>query len=1034
MTRGSAILCWLFAVAVAQRAIAPIAGMAQSQMKPLNEAEKRELRIYEAKELTRRAAELRQTGKNLEAIPPAEQALERREKDLPIGHPDLSASLAMLGALYHSVRRYVEAEQLLKRALESREKANPVNLHSVVSTLMMLGDLHDWQCRFTEAEAVFRRALELRERLEKPGSPLLVENLNTLASNYEKQGKYGEAERLYKRALDLRESLTTVPLGAGGQITIGRGYLEHAETMRSLARVYSLQGRLVEAEDLFKQVLKMHEALPRKGLEITYGLDDLADLYAAQRRYSDAEALYLRALKLREQRAYPDHPGIATSSFNLGELHRMQGRYAVAEPLLTRALEVRRKALPAGHVAIATSLAGLARLHTAQGKLSEAGPLLESSLQMLETILPAGHPWIAYTLGDLAFVHQARRDWATAHTYFKRATDLLIRRATRGGYEATSAADNEGGDASRGSRYFDGLITSAFQLAQAEPNRREELSQASFEALPWARQSAAAASLAQMAARNATREIKLGALARERQDLVVEAQVRDKELVAMSSLPAERRSSDAEQSTRRRLADIDARVAGIDRTLAANFPEYADLTRPRPLTTPDAQTLLGSNEALVVPHHTAGSAADPGATFVWVISKSEIRWVRSTLGAGELRKQVTALRCGLDRAAWEATSDGRCATIFKDVFSANNGGPLPFDVARSHDVYLALFGQIESAIRGKSLLFVPSDLLGTLPLHTLVAEKPATALPTVFGDVTWLTQRHPITVLPTVASLRSLRRFAKESKAINPFIGFGNPLLLGPNGNDRSAWRNQECPTAATQRQFASRRISAAKSSFFRDGLADVSEVRGQYPLPETAEELCAVARASGAPDSAVYLGARATEATVKALSASGALAEARIVHFATHGLLAGETQMLSSTKAEPALILTPPEKASEQDDGLLTASEIAQLKLNADWVVLSACNTASAAEDGDNAEALSGLARAFFYAGARALLVSHWAVNSEATVKLITKVFDALREDSSIGRAEALRRSMLAMIGAEGAASHPSNWAPFVVVGEGKY
>ena len=225
MIRGSAILCWLFAVVAALCTVAPIAGMAQSEMKPLNEAEMRALRIYEAKELTRRATELRQAGKNLEAIPPAEQALERREKDLPIGHPDLSASQSMLGALYHSVGRYAEAEQLIKRALNSREKANPVNLHSVASTLMMLGDLHDWQCRFTEAEALYRRALDLREGLEKPGSPLLVENLNTLASNYEKQGRYEEAERLYKRALDLRESLTTIPLGAGGRLTVGRGYL-----------------------------------------------------------------------------------------------------------------------------------------------------------------------------------------------------------------------------------------------------------------------------------------------------------------------------------------------------------------------------------------------------------------------------------------------------------------------------------------------------------------------------------------------------------------------------------------------------------------------------------------------------------------------------------------------------------------------------------------------------------------------------------------------------------------------------------------
>ena len=170
--------------------------------------------------------------------------------------------------------------------------------------------------------------------------------------------------------------------------------------------------------------------------------------------------------------------------------------------------------------------------------------------------------------------------------------------------------------------------------------------------------------------------------------------------------------------------------------------------------------VLGSNEALVVPLHTAGSVADTGATFVWVISKSENRWVRSATGAGELRKQVGALRCGLDRAAWEATNDGACATIFTDVFSVSNGGPLPFDVARSHDVYLALFGQIESAIYGKNLLFVPSDLLGTLPLHTLVAEKPTTAPPTGFGDVIWLTQRHAITVLPTVASVK----FAKVRK------------------------------------------------------------------------------------------------------------------------------------------------------------------------------------------------------------------------------------------------------------------------------
>jgi CHAT domain-containing protein len=162
-------------------------------------------------------------------------------------------------------------------------------------------------------------------------------------------------------------------------------------------------------------------------------------------------------------------------------------------------------------------------------------------------------------------------------------------------------------------------------------------------------------------------------------------------------------------------------------------------------------------------------------------------------------------------------------------------------------------------------------------------------------------------------------------------------------------------------------------------------------------------------------------------MSEAGALAQYRVVHFATHGAMAGEL----SRGSEPGLILTPPPEASKEDDGYLSASEIAGLKLDADWVILSACNTA--AGKAADAEALSGLARAFIYAQARALLVSHWAVESNATVKLITTAMRAMTVDPGVGRAEALRRAMLALI-EKGAAheAHPAYWAPFVVVGEG--
>jgi CHAT domain-containing protein len=145
---------------------------------------------------------------------------------------------------------------------------------------------------------------------------------------------------------------------------------------------------------------------------------------------------------------------------------------------------------------------------------------------------------------------------------------------------------------------------------------------------------------------------------------------------------------------------------------------------------------------------------------------------------------------------------------------------------------------------------------------------------------------------------------------------------------------------------------------------------------------------------------------------------------------LASQTESFLPGVAEPAIVLSPPPEPTDEDDGLLTASEIAQLKLDADWVILSACNTAAA--EGLGAEALSGLARAFFYAGARALVVSHWEVYSNAAVELMTRAVNASSTNPRIGRAEALRQSMAAVVQQGGFHAHPAFWAPFVIIGEG--
>jgi CHAT domain-containing protein len=207
---------------------------------------------------------------------------------------------------------------------------------------------------------------------------------------------------------------------------------------------------------------------------------------------------------------------------------------------------------------------------------------------------------------------------------------------------------------------------------------------------------------------------------------------------------------------------------------------------------------------------------------------------------------------------------------------------------------------------------------------------------------------------------------------------------------------------------------------------------RGLPELPETGDELRQVAKTLGAGADAVITRAQASEATVKTLSQSGALENYRVVYFATHGLVAGEVEKLLNFRAEPGLALSLPAVANDFDHGLLTASEVADLKLNADWVILSACNTA--AGDRPGAEALSGLARSFIYAGARSMLVSHWSVNSEAAVRLTTGTFAKLAAAKEMGKAEALRETMLAILddSRDRDDAHPIYWAPFSIIGYG--
>ena len=331
----------------------------------------------------------------------------------------------------------------------------------------------------------------------------------------------------------------------------------------------------------------------------------------------------------------------------------------------------------------------------------------------------------------------------------------------------------------------------------------------------------------------------------------------------------------------------------------------------------------------------------------------------------------------------------------------------PFDTKRAFALYQDILAPAAPLLDGARQVFiVPDGALESLPLGVLVTQASETDPRSLsdYREIAWFARDHALTVLPSVGALRALRQFASRQS------------------RGRAICRHRQ-PDAG--RHIETRGAASSSPVCFAVAVADVAAVRQLPPLPETADELRAVAKAMGAGDGDLYLAERASEPLLR----QAGLDRYRVVEFATHGLMSGDLAGL----AEPALVLTPPPEATPDNDGLLTASKVATLKLNANWVVLSACNTA-AGDGTPDAGGLSGLAKAFFYAGARSLLVSHWSVPSQATVKLVTGAFDELTKDPSIGRAEALRRAEMAMLDPANPPefAHPMMWAPFVLVGEG--
>ncbi|MDA9468083.1 CHAT domain-containing tetratricopeptide repeat protein [Bradyrhizobium sp. CCBAU 53415] len=789
--------------------------------------------------------------------------------------------------------------------------------------------------------------------------------LNNLGQVHAGQGRDDLAEPVYKRAIALMEKALGLDTGL------------IAPELNNLAALYQRQGRFTEAEPLFKRALAVSEkSLSREHPDVGRALNNLATLYVKQGRLAEAEPLFRRSLAIYQKAAGPEHPAVATVLNNIGQVDRDLNRDADAEAPIKRSLAIREKVLGPDHPDVARSLNNLAGLHEHQQRYAEAEPLYRRALAIRERAFGPDHPDVATSTSNLAHFLQATGRTADA-VPFAQKTLAANRAQLRVVLPILFAARQQS------------LLASDKALDDA------------LAAIQRGTQSSAASAVNKLAVRLAAGSDRLAELVRKDQDLAAESEALDKAIIAAVSKQSAQRDAAAEQRSRARIAAIASARNGLQKTLAVEFPDYASLSNPLPLTVKDIQSLLSADEAMVI-----YSVADDQSHVV-AITREGTDWREISLGADALAQKVAAFRKGLD--------------VGKARDASGRSGL--FDLALASELYVALLGPVEALTKDKrNLLVVPSAALTALPFHLLVTEKPQAAIPDRlegYRDAAWLLRRQAVSVLPSVISLKSLRAFARRDQGVKPMTGFGDPVFdpaaVGPAGR------------RATSGKVAARSIATmAYAEFWRGAGVDRARLAQALPqLPDTADELNAVARDVGATDADIHLGRDASETTLK----HAALAQYGIIYFATHGLVAGDVKGLG----EPSLALSIPDQPSELDDGLLTASEVAQLKLNADWVVLSACNTI--AGDKPGAEALSGLARSFFYAGARALLVSHWAVDSEAATRLTTSTFAQLKNEPKIGRAEALRRAMLIYL--DDASSprnaYPAMWGPFALIGEGE-
>lgn len=865
----------------------------------------------------------------------------------------------------------------------------------------LLGDSAPAQSALSEAESILNS-------LRSGGPSNWARYKHLYVSTFERakgyvdmlHGRLNESEKSFRIAV--KEAELDLPLNrqrlAENRATPDQVLVEFTRdwTESGLATVLTLQGKLADAEWSARNVLLRQ--LNRSGKYSSgtaLALVNLSRIVFERGRYADSATLALTAIEVYQK------IGVPKESIFLAEAARQRGKALVWLNEWHEAVKtfdsvetaLSRDPLLGHKVSMENVDWAYALIRT--GQAEKAIKVLTTTAKHITSTIGESN-WQTHEINvHLAMALADLNQQQAALNQFQKSLPHLIESL----YDEISVEEGRIARTGKLVRAIDAYLDT---LTQTSPSANTTID--SFWVADIARASHVQRAVISSVARTSLPSAELADLGRKEQDLHKRISTLNVLLTRVLAAPLEDKQTATIMGLRKEISALRESRKKILLEIEKQFPSYADLINPKPATVEKVQSSLRANEALVSIYTSLKK------TYIWTIpEKGPAQLTIANVSERDISDLVFRLRKALDVG----------------------GGPITrfprFESSVAYELYEMLLKPSEEVWKkASSLIIVPHRSLGQLPFGLL------STTPTKGGhdsqnyehyrNVDWLIRRVSISQLPSASTLTAIRSLpiTKEGGR-RAFIGFGDPYF------SKSQFAQVNTDKSNSTDGLVMRNV-ANKAAPPTTG--DISpNTLSQLPrLPETADEIREIAEALKADLSKdVILGVNANEKTVRNTD----LSEAKVIAFATHGLIPGDIEGLD----QPALALTAPDVAGIDGDGLLTMDEIFGLKLNADWVILSACNTASS--DSANSEALSGIGRAFFYAGAKAALLSNWPVETSSARLITSKIFKLSTENPLTSRAELLRKSMLWLMDQTVQSNkftyaHPVFWAPFSLVGDG--